>query len=467
VYLLTLYPKNIDNEEVNMSPEQPSSKIGKSVGEKLRAARITQHYTQSQLAAPDFSVSYISAIERGQIHPSLRALEILATRLGMSSTQLLPNKSQQEERASAAAALSEREDDEVELDLLDSQILIIQGDATSAVTLLTELANKRLKPVPQLRQRYLLGWAYYKIARYQESEYILSEAIQVAKDLNAQYLHLHILYQLALTYSAMRNYAQAFLALQRCLHQIKDIGAQDPFFSAQIYIQLGQHYTRSEEFEPALEMFHNALAITEEFSTVQSIQAAYSSLCQYYANAKDIELATLYAYKSIQLHNTDAMKRLKSELHHYLGHAIMQTDLQRARAYLDNSMQVNEGTFQDPLTRASLLSRNAEWYFAQQDLVAAENFAHQASDLAQSFGDTIITADTLIVLGRIEYAKKDYDEGGKHLVAGLDILERIGSHEELANESVRYAALLEELGDEREAFTHFRRAFQSRQRLGK
>ncbi len=50
-----------------MSPEQASSKIGKSVGEKLRAARLAQHYTQSQLAAPDFSVSYISAIERGQI----------------------------------------------------------------------------------------------------------------------------------------------------------------------------------------------------------------------------------------------------------------------------------------------------------------------------------------------------------------------------------------------------------------
>lgn len=450
-----------------MSPEQPPSKIGKSVGEKLRAARITQHYTQSQLAAPDFSVSYISAIERGQIHPSLRALEILASRLGMSSTQLLPNKSQQEERASAAAALSEREEDEVELDLLNSQILIIQGEATSAVTLLEELVSKRLKPTPQLRQRYLLGWAYYMIARYQESEYILSEAIQVAKDLNAQYLHLHILYQLALTYSAMRNYAQAFLALQRCLHQMKDYSAQDPFFTAQIYIQLGQHHTRAEEFEQALEMFHKALSITEEFSTAQSIQAVYSSLCQYYANTKDIELATLYAYKSIQSHNTDVMKRLKSELHHYIGHAIMQTDLQQARSYLDNAMQARAEGFQDPLTNASLLARNAEWYFTKNDLLEAQNFAHQANDLAQAFGDTIITADTLIVLGRIEYAKKDYDQGSKHLVAGLDILERIGSHEELANESVRYAELLEEIGDEREAFTHFRRAFQSRQMLGK
>ena len=100
-------------------------------------------------------------------------------------------------------------------------------------------------------------------------------------------------------------------------------------------------------------------------------------------------------------------------------------------------------------------------------LSEAERFAHQANELAQSFGDTIITADTLIILGHIEYAKKDYSEGGKHLVAGLDILERIGSHEELADASVRYAELLEEIGDEHEAFTHFRRAFQSRQMLGR
>lgn len=449
-----------------MSPEQPSAKIGKTVGEKLRAARITQHYTQSQLAAPDFSVSYISAIERGQIHPSLRALEILASRLGMSSTQLLPSKSQQEERASAAAALSEREEDEVELDLLDAQILIIQGEAQSAITLLEHTSTRRLKREHQLQLRYLLGWAYYKINQYQESEYILSEATQIAKELNAQYLHLRILHQLALTYAAMRNYAQALLAHQRCLNQLEESGVQDPFFSAQIYIQMGQHYTRLENFEQALEAFHKALSITEELTTTQSIQATYTNLSQYYAVAKDNELAMLYAYKSIQLHNFDIMKRLRSELYHYLGHAVMQTDSQQARNYLDTALQ-SPAVIQDHLTQASLLARNAEWYFAQQDLKEAERNALQAYQLAQTFGDTIITADTLIVLGRIEYAKKDYDQGGRHFVAGLDMLERLGSHEELADESVRYAQLLEEIGNEREAFTHIRRAFQSRQKLGR
>src|SRR5215472_8690431 len=108
-----------------MSPEQPSSKIGKSVGEKLRAARIAQHYTQSQLAAPDFSVSYISAIERGQIHPSLRALEILAGRLGLTPTELLPNYPQQEEYLRFPANLTEQDEDEVEFALLEAHLLIM------------------------------------------------------------------------------------------------------------------------------------------------------------------------------------------------------------------------------------------------------------------------------------------------------------------------------------------------------
>src|SRR5438105_6416196 len=133
-----------------MSPEQPSNKIGKSVGEKLRAARIAQHYTQSQLAAPDFSVSYISAIERGQIHPSLRALEILAGRLGLSSTQLLPARSQQEEQLSSSSSITERDDNEIELLLLEAQIQIRQGIAEQAIAQLEKLSPKKLKRLQQL-----------------------------------------------------------------------------------------------------------------------------------------------------------------------------------------------------------------------------------------------------------------------------------------------------------------------------
>jgi tetratricopeptide (TPR) repeat protein len=449
-----------------MSPEQSPHKIGKSVGEKLRAARVAQHYTQSQLAAPDFSVSYISAIERGQIHPSLRALEILAGRLGMTSTQLLPNKAQQEERAHIVANLSEQEEEEIELDLLDMQIQIVQGNAEQTFKPLEQLNARRLKRNHQLKQRYLLGWAYYKTARYQESEYTLSEATQIAKELNEYHINLHILHQLALTYAAMRNYAQALLAHQRCLKLLEESDIQDPFFVAQIYIHMGQHHTCLDHVEQALEMYHKALSITEELTTLQSIQIIYSNLCQYYVVTKQKDLAIFYADKSMQIKNQEMMKRRRSELHYYLGRAIMRGDALQARKYLDETLPKQE-LIQDKLALASVLVRDAEWHFNQGNYEQAATIARQAHELAQPFADTLITADTLIMLGRIEYATQHNKEGEQHFVAGLNMLDRLQSHEELANESVRYAELLEKIGQEREAFVHFRRAFQSKQKLGK
>src|SRR5260370_23354957 len=72
-----------------MPYDPPHQQMGRSVGAKLKEARLAKKYTQSQLAGTDFSVSYISAIERGQIHPSLRALEIFSMRLCLSSRDLL------------------------------------------------------------------------------------------------------------------------------------------------------------------------------------------------------------------------------------------------------------------------------------------------------------------------------------------------------------------------------------------
>ncbi len=78
-----------------MASHSDYQRIGQTLGAKLRAARLARKFTQSQLAQPDFSVSYVSAIERGQIHPSLRALEIFAQRLGISSSDLLSKQTGQ------------------------------------------------------------------------------------------------------------------------------------------------------------------------------------------------------------------------------------------------------------------------------------------------------------------------------------------------------------------------------------
>ena len=448
-----------------MSPEAPSNKIGKSVGEKLRAARVAQHYTQSQLAAPDFSVSYISAIERGQIHPSLRALEILAVRLGLTSTQLLPNRTSSDDH-DASADLATQDEDEIAQLLLEAQVCIMQEEPADALLLLNMVHPKQVERRYQLEQYYLQGWAYYKLSHWQEAEYLLNEAELIAKEVNIVYFQVRVINLLANMYAATRNYTQAIQVHQRCLMLLENDEELDPFFTVRVYTQLGQHYMRLDNGEQSLEAFHKALAYIENFTTTESIQTVYVRLCQHYATIKESNLARLYAYKSTQIRHMDMLSLLRSDIHHYLGHAMLQARSEQARVFIDDSLQ-NPRLQQDPLALASIITRDAEWHFGHGKLKEAEVHAKKAQQLAAPFGDTVIEAETFIMLGRIAYAQQQPDTGGPHFVAGLDMLERLEMHEELADESFQYAELLEKIGCEREAFTHFRRAYQSKQKLGR
>jgi transcriptional regulator with XRE-family HTH domain len=54
-----------------------------TLGERLRQARLERGLSQDALAQPEFTKSYVSAVERGKARPSLKALELMARRLGI------------------------------------------------------------------------------------------------------------------------------------------------------------------------------------------------------------------------------------------------------------------------------------------------------------------------------------------------------------------------------------------------
>ncbi len=441
-----------------MSPEPSPNKIGKSVGEKIRAARVALRYTQSQLATPDFSVSYISAIERGQIHPSLRALEILAGRLGLVSAELLPKRTQQDDRQSTIPPQPEREDDEDEMALLDAQVRISQNEPEKTLTLLSKISAKRLKRSQQLWHRYLLGCAYFLTNHLQECEHIFSEMIQATKDANNSYLHTHILFMLGNTFAAMQNPSQALLAHQRCFNVLEEAKVRDTFLIANTSIQLGTHYTEIEQPEDALNMFRNALDTLEQLQSYQQVQATYNALAKHAIDNQDYYVAELYGYQALTRSEQEAQKRLKGELYHYLGHALIQEDSEEAYAQL-NTLKESENA--DSLVKASITARIADWHFAHQNMSEARMYAEDAYILARPFGETIITADALLVLGRIECSQQAFNRGDEHFVQGLTMLEHLHRSVELTEQSIYYAQLLEARGMDREAFTYFRRAYQS------
>jgi len=443
------------------SDHSSNYQIGQSVGANLRAARLAKKLTQSQLANPDFSVSYISAIERGQIHPSLRALEILARRLGLSSAQLLPGQNAVKETSSTYIPLKSEE--ELELELLEAQIAIRRGSVQQAIAQLPGFSSKDLKPRQQIELRYLLGWAYAQSGQLQEGESVLSEALQLARE-HDDYMSAQILNALGTVYTSMHNYTQGLQMYQSCFDLLEKHQPNDPFFLAQIFTNMGQIYIFLHKFELAIEMFQRALAAIEELHTPQNLQSTYWNLFQRHAASDGSLEAPLYLYKYSQLQNQQSARLLWSEIYYYLGRAMLKGDREKAYEYLEHALQ-EESVLADPLTLACVTAQMGEWFLEQNKVAEAKERAEKADRLTQSSGDSIVRAETLLLCGRSAYAQKHYEVGDVHFVTALKMLERLGKREEFSSQSAHYAQLLEERGATGEALVYFKQAFESQDKI--
>ena len=444
-----------------MSSEQSSNRIGKSVGERLRAARIAHNYTQGQLAAPDFSISYISAIERGQIHPSLRALEILAARLGIASAQLLPQRSAIAIRPAPPQVMEEHEENIDNLTLLEAQLAIHAHNEQNACTLLENLLKEPLQPAQRLRPLYLLGWAYLKSERPHEAEQRFNEAIQAAKEANASYFIPRILALLGTTYSAMYNYAQAIITHKQCLTLLAAMTPPDVYLQAQVSLALGQHYLAQGHSQQAEEQFHSTLATLHQ---LENIQQYYIEQGQAFLQAQVYDLAQLTSYKSLFLSNTQTLAKHRSQLYYQLGIVSLLQGETTSNAYLDEALKraISE---QDALSIASISLYKVKVYLAQQLVGEATAYLQKALTLVQGQEDSFIHAETLLTAGQVAYEQHDNEGGDEYFRAGLVMLERIGNTEKFAEQAVRYAHLLEQHGKMQEALHYFKRAFQSNQQL--
>src|ERR1700730_17491250 len=114
-------------------PSRKASEAGQAVavqvGTNIRALRTWRKLTQAQLAAGAFSVSYISALERGRIRPSLLALSVLARRLGVPPGFLLAGIPVDSAQAVIVGTpVGEGEETQlIEVALMQAEVLFAQG----------------------------------------------------------------------------------------------------------------------------------------------------------------------------------------------------------------------------------------------------------------------------------------------------------------------------------------------------
>ena len=446
-----------------MPYDPPHQQMGRSVGAKLKEARLAKKYTQSQLAGNDFSVSYISAIERGQIHPSLRALEIFAMRLGLSSKDLLIPQS-----PGGAAATSTRKGlssaDEIDWRVLTTQAMIEQDDYQKAILQLQELLSHKLTTTQEILVRYLLALAFSKSNLWQECENALSEALRLAKDAHS-YIHAQLLLLQGVAHSSLQDHGQGLALHQHSLELLESSQNQDVFYMSEVYSQLGLHYLRLDRASEAQAMLLKALEATDKLTVPERIEVYWQS-CQQFVASGDYMQATLRMYKCLHLPVEREDEQRRSELFHALGRAMLASNRSETRAYLEQALEQPE-VLQDPLVKASAHVHLAAWLLEHDEAAEAKKHAQKARALLSSTRDSVIAADAHIVAGKIEYAQKRYKAGDAHFEAGLEMFERLNNREDLADNTAHYAQLLEKHGDVYRAVAYWKKAFDSRQRMFK
>jgi transcriptional regulator with XRE-family HTH domain len=135
-----------------------------TIGARIRLARTAAQITQQELAGECFSKSYISAIERGKMTPSFKALSILAERLGLTISFLLG-----EDRLDEGLLVSEPQADgeRVASVLIGAREAIEQGRYEAGIALCEEIGNQDL-----------IGWAHEQYSHFLAGQGRFQEAYE-------------------------------------------------------------------------------------------------------------------------------------------------------------------------------------------------------------------------------------------------------------------------------------------------
>lgn len=129
------------------------------LGEKIRRLRLEKGFSQQQVAGPEFTRAYISAVELGKVRPTPESLAILARRLDRPLSYFLGEEEPQEDAALLGVLLRTAARD------------LEQGQGADAVEAARQAMRvaRRLPPAEQVRAQAVLVRALQYVGAYEEA----------------------------------------------------------------------------------------------------------------------------------------------------------------------------------------------------------------------------------------------------------------------------------------------------------
>lgn len=434
------------------------------LGQRLRRARLSRNLTQGEVAKNQFSVSYISAVERGQIRPSLGALEKLAERLQIPVIDLLGEAEIDIKGASSGETRdggAERYRDDVDMRLRDARILSLQGKADDALALLTRLSAQQLSPRESASVRLQLAAAYNRQGRADDARREAQEGLPTAERLGDAELTARLYNEQGNAYMSLHSYALALDSYRASLRHLEASAFSDQTLRFTVISNIGMVHEQLDEHDEALTYLRNAADAARDVMNPEQQGAAYWSLSQAYAAKGNAAQARAYAMRSLTAYEETNNRRLVAQVYTRLGSEYVRAgQIDDAHTQLRVAYDIAAAQ-QDVRGMADAQRNLSQVYLREQRLEEAASAAHDALRLAEELGDQVTRAESLLALAQVQEQQRAFQDAERNYDEAIRLLQEFGTTERLRQAYAQYSEFLERRGENTRAFDMLKQAYKA------
>lgn len=260
-----------------------------TIGERLRRLRLERGYSQRELSGPGVSYAYISRIEAGARRPSVKALRVLARKLGVSAEYLETGSHihdfERRELRLAEAELRLRLESEVDQAVAELEEILADAVLAGDVGAVT-------------RARIGLGLAAAERGDNRRATQLLEQAVE--EDLVSPASRPDVYTTLGHAWSAIGQPERAVALFERCVAEISEHEADETLL-LRYTSHLSSALTDLGDYERAHEVLRAAVEQSDRLSDPYSRVRLYWSLGRVAGNAGRPQASLNYFRRAIAL----------------------------------------------------------------------------------------------------------------------------------------------------------------------
>lgn len=233
-----------------------------TLGERIRAARHERGMSQSALAGDELTKGFISQVESGLVRPSLRSLQLLASRLGKPLDYFLGDES----LASSKRVVFHR---------LGAQAAAERGDWETVRSEAASALERAPEPRERARLLDLLAGAELAAHQHEAAFALVAEGLALVDAATDAAAVAQLLHRRGLAYMDLGQLGAATEAFEGARATIEQNEVVEPRLRSRVLLALGTMYRRLNRTAKAMATYEAALSLATRSSEVDIAARSY------------------------------------------------------------------------------------------------------------------------------------------------------------------------------------------------